>query len=240
MSCTQTWVCFWCFQMSNITPNHTSIFQISFHIAKLSVKQSLMPLRVVAQCSHSDVETWFQSPEGFVRFNWLMDRKVTGFTSCRLVWSGGVGGMRLAAADAAAAGRHVGGCEPSGISHHRWQPVPPPPVGAAGSASERRSKPQDGCFQGLGSVEAAAVCRRAAQETRTQAEGKPQCRATIIRSWRLPKPDDLTSCIIYLRLICEIQKKNLGLVQACTTYGPGAICGSVNILSGPPNLKKWY
>lgn len=24
-----------CFQMSNITPNHTSIFQISFHIAKL-------------------------------------------------------------------------------------------------------------------------------------------------------------------------------------------------------------
>lgn len=67
------------------------------------------------------VETWFHSPEGFVRFNWLMDRKVTGFTSCRLVWSGGVGGMRLAGADAAAAGRHVGGCEPTGISHHRWQ-----------------------------------------------------------------------------------------------------------------------
>lgn len=53
---------------------------------------------------------------------------MTGFTSCRLVWSGGVGGMRLAGADAAAAaaGRHVGGCEPTGISHHRWQPVFPP------------------------------------------------------------------------------------------------------------------
>lgn len=67
---------------------------------------------------------------------------MTGFTSCRLVWSGGVGGMRLAGADAAAAGRHVGGCEPSGISHHRWQPVFPPseqPAARVSGAPNRRT-----------------------------------------------------------------------------------------------------
>lgn len=63
----------------------------------------------------------------------LMDGNVSGFTSCDLISSVqrlgelvGVAGIWLAGRAAAVGGRrHVGGCEPTGISHHRWQGVFP-------------------------------------------------------------------------------------------------------------------
>lgn len=74
--------------------------------------------------------------------------------------------MRLAGADAAAAWEGVNQLE----SHPTAGRQPPP---SRTSASERRSKPQDGCFQAFDSGEAAAaVCRGATQEAmrRSRAE----------------------------------------------------------------------